>query len=162
MGTRARIGLLDPEANVRSIYSHWDGYPTGAGKTLAEHWSDPAKLTELLDLGDVSSLGWEVGEKHDFDKHGEYVDGKLAYDPPGSEHWCNAYGRDRGEQDVASKTHALDNWPDYGQEWEYVYDPANGWLCRGLWQDDKSWKPLSEWIEIEEQRIEEYTGEGRA
>jgi hypothetical protein len=153
MSTRARIGLLQDDGSVQSIYSHWDGYPSngdgaGAGETLRDHWADSNKLRQLLALGDLSRLGIEIGQAHDFET-------SFREHPQ----WCLAYGRDRGESDIDARVHPRDEWPDYGQEWEYLYDPACGWLCRGLWQDDPSWRSLGIWIDRERERIERYLAE---
>lgn len=114
MGTRSRIGIEDGETGrVRSIYCHWDGYPSHNGRILVEHYSDRTKLEELIALGSISSLGEEIGEKHDFDG-------------PRHETWTLAYGRDRGEADVeavesadAEAYYALaqEGWEEYA----YLY-----------------------------------------
>ena len=131
MATRARIGRLNADGSVTSIYSHWDGYPDGAGATLAAHYTDAAKLDALLTEGDVSSLGAELGERHDFDTHsGRYENGVLIPDPRAKE-WCLFYRRDRGESDVDAVTHAADEWPDSGQEYEYLFS-ADGWKVREI------------------------------
>ena len=57
MSTRSRIGLKQANGQIKSIYCHWDGYPEGVGKTLKEHYNSPEKIEELLELGDISSLG---------------------------------------------------------------------------------------------------------
>jgi len=57
MSTRCRIGFRLPNGEVKSIYCHHDGYPEGAGETLKEYYNDPKKIEELLELGDISSLG---------------------------------------------------------------------------------------------------------
>lgn len=57
MATRSRIGLKQANGQIKSIYCHWDGYPDGVGKTLKEHYNSPEKIEELLELGDISSLG---------------------------------------------------------------------------------------------------------
>lgn len=57
MSTRSRIGMEMPDGKIKSIYSHWDGYPSGVGAILEKHYKDPKKIEELLDLGDISSLG---------------------------------------------------------------------------------------------------------
>ena len=109
MSTRSNIGIINADGSVTSIYSHSDGYPSGVGKTLREHYNTEEKVRELLSLGDLSILGAEIGEKHDFNAHD--FDSK----------WCLAYGRDRGEKGTRARKYktvkeaceALDN--------EYVY-----------------------------------------
>lgn len=57
MSTRCRIGYRLPDERIKSIYCHHDGYPEGVGKLLKEYYNDPVKIEELLNLGDISSLG---------------------------------------------------------------------------------------------------------
>ena len=54
MATRSRIGVLLSDGSVLSAYSHWDGYPSGVGKILKEHYNSYDKITELIDGGDMS------------------------------------------------------------------------------------------------------------
>ena len=90
MSTRSRIAFQFSKNNIYSIYCHYDGYPSYVGKILLEHWNTPERVNALMVLGDLSQLGSEVGDKHDFDKHDH------------SSTSCLAYGRDRGEQNVSS------------------------------------------------------------
>jgi hypothetical protein len=73
--------MLQPDGSILAVYCHWDGYPSHNGKILNAHYTERSKVQELMDLGDLSSLGPEIGEKHNFDA------------PPKGQ--CNAYGRDR-------------------------------------------------------------------
>jgi len=130
MSTRSRIGVIrthdasgEPET-VESIYCHFDGYPEGVGAILDEHYADPAKLDALLALGDLSQLGAELGEPHNFDTA---LDDTRSGAIP--ETWTLAYRRDRGEDNVESVTHPYGDWPDYGQEFDYLLT-ATGWVYR--------------------------------
>ena len=60
MATRSRIGIENQDESISSIYCHWDGYPEGVGATLKEFYSDRKNLQQLLDLGDISSLGDDI------------------------------------------------------------------------------------------------------
>ena len=100
---------------------------------LLNHYTDPAKVDALLQLGDISSLGEEIGEKHNFDSRTEGV--------------CNAYGRDRGEKGVECKHYAdaeslaamlKDSWTEYcyifrvsDGKWYWTNNPSPTWfkLC---------------------------------
>ena len=116
MATRSTIGIIDNKSGVvTSIYVHWDGYPEHNGEILVKHYSDPAKIWALMDLGALSSLGEEIGEKHDFNDSGPIH--------------CTAYGRDRGETQVGSQTHnSLGEWLDNGEEYNYLWDGVR-WNC---------------------------------
>lgn len=117
MATRSTISIINNRTGVvTSIYCHWDGYPENNGRILVEHWSDPNKIWALMDLGALSSLGEEIGEKQDFDQ-------------PTDPNWCRAYGRDRGETQVSSTTHnSLGEWLDAGEEYNYLWDGVR-WNC---------------------------------
>lgn len=56
MATRSRIGIVNPNGIVESIYCHWDGYPENNGQLLLDNY-DYEMARELIDLGDISSLG---------------------------------------------------------------------------------------------------------
>lgn len=109
MGTRSQIGILEPDGSVTSIYCHWDGYVEHHGPILRDHYKTEEKVRALMALGDISVLGAEIGEKHDFDHAPEGV--------------CNAYGRDRGENDTAARREALDVFAEH-HAWAYLFDPT--------------------------------------
>jgi hypothetical protein len=140
MSTRSRIGIIRGESEdgaplVESIYCHFDGYPEGVGQTLLDHWRETAKVEKLIALGDISSLGSIVGLQHDFDSH-------LKTWP----NWTLVYGRDRGEKDCGSVTHPIDQFPDYGQEAEYVFNPQDGiWRVRSETLNPLGWNTVPQW-----------------
>ena len=117
MGTRSTIAIQNEDGTVTGIYCHWDGYLSYNGRILAENYTDEAKVRELIALGDISSLGAEIGTKHDFNVW------------PGV---TNAYARDRGETDVDART--CHNWRQFvsenGQEYDYLFTPGAGWQVR--------------------------------
>ena len=120
MATRSSIAIKKNDKIV-SIYCHWDGYPDGVGKTLKQHWNTEEKINQLMELGDLSVLGSELGEKHEFDnphKFGtpEYQEFKDKY---GS--WCKAYGRDRNEPNIKAKENfSIKGWLN-SRDCEYMY-----------------------------------------
>lgn len=123
MSTRSRIGIESTDGSIRSIYCHFDGYPDGVGATLIKHYSDPVKLRQLIDLGSISVLGEEIGEKHDFDASRDFEDS----DPRSK--WTLAYGRDRGETDVdAILSPNREKFLSIGEEYNYILTADAGWL----------------------------------
>ena len=119
MGTRSSIAIKT-EDGIKAIYCHWDGYVEHNGRILKEHYDTPSKVKELIALGDLSSLGTEIGQVHSFDA-------KYGPEPELSgltDNWCMAYGRDRGESGTESQTFAtIDEWVEAEAErWcEYFY-----------------------------------------
>lgn len=123
MGTRSRIAAKNADGTFTSIYCHWDGYPAGVGATLIDHYKDEAKVRALLALGNISSLGEEIGEKRDFDDRGH-------------RNWTTAYGRDRGEEDqqgeVCNCLEALGKLTqESGGEYLYVFEDGNWFVAEG-------------------------------
>ena len=118
MATRSHIGKLLPNGSVKYIYCHWDGYPEHNGKILKEHYTDEAKIDALLELGDLSSLGEEIGEKQDFNNQDTH-----------NSKWCLAYGRDRGENNIDARiSPTVSDMID--QAYHYVWNGAS-WSCFG-------------------------------
>ena len=60
MGTRSTIALEFADGTVEQVYCHWDGYIEHNGKILAEHYMDPFKVRDLINLGGFSSLDTTV------------------------------------------------------------------------------------------------------
>lgn len=132
MGTRSTIALEFADGTVEAVYCHWDGYLEHNGKILQEHYSDPFKLRNLIDLGGLSILAANIGTKHDFN---ERVEGE-----------CKFYARDRGED--LNKDLFLD-FEDYTdnadfQEYNYILRCINGKAVWFVSCDDKGFVELTE------------------
>lgn len=93
MATRSIIAVKTKDG-YRSIYCHNDGYPSHHLPILKKGYDTVEKIQALMDLGDLSALGWEIGEKHDFDSRSS--EGSSI---------CTAYGRDRGETGIDACDH---------------------------------------------------------
>lgn len=121
MATRGRIGILNDDGTVLSIYCHWDNYLTGSGRTLLEHYNDEAKVRELMKLGDLSSLGSEIGEKHPFDRPAFASPAYYGHEAKYGK-MCTAYGRDRGdtETEAVKYSHVSDFYRN-GEEYNYLF-----------------------------------------
>ena len=55
MSTRSRIGILQDDLSVKSVYHHWDGYPEWLGVTLEQQYNTREKVAKLIDGGNMSS-----------------------------------------------------------------------------------------------------------
>ena len=128
MGTRSTIALEFADGTVQEVYCHWDGYLSHNGAILQEHYLDPFKLRDLIDLGGLSKLGPEVGVKRPFDNPGlygspEYIAFQNLY-----ANQCTFYTRDRGERLQVNK---FKDYEDYlanhmYEEFEYILRQVNG------------------------------------
>lgn len=143
MSTRGRIGILNDDGTVDSIYCHYDNYLSHNGKILLQHYTLPAKVAELIALGDISSLAPEIGEKHPFDNPHPWNTQEYQAHQRQYENWVNAYGRDREETDVDS-THSktVEDFRNIGCWTEYWY-----LFCDGEWlvsSDSDAFEPLEQ------------------
>jgi hypothetical protein len=107
MSTRSRIAIEKQNGTVKSIYCHFDGYLSNNGEKLQNHYSTKEQLEQLIELGDISSLG----------------------DTPET---TVAYYRDRGE-DHSYNSHPdvptlFEDGFDSGEEYVYCLTKDNRWL----------------------------------
>jgi hypothetical protein len=140
MATRSFIAM-ENESGFKSVYAHWDGGFSGVGATLHAHYQDPKKIAALIENGDISELGSEIGEKHDFEDrtHPE---------------WTKFYGRDRGDDGNNTQAYQADTLSELRQiakgsgcEYLYIYRMDGNWYFSKLSYKGDSWSklmPLSE------------------
>ena len=118
MSTRARVGIKNEDGTIRSIYTHWDGYPSNNGKILVKSYDTPAKINKLMDFGDCSVL--------DHTLVFEGVD-PVTHESKG----CEFYKRDRGETGTDAIIHSgYDDFKDYAEEWVYLFKDGK-WYAMG-------------------------------
>lgn len=124
MGTRSRIGVVNPDGTITSVYCHWDGYPEHHLPILTGHYTTKDKVADLLALGSLSSLGPEIGVRHPFDWGDDFpyeLRIKHPYYP-----MCTSHLRDRGD---LGEIAALDDRQDFMERcrncdavWFYLFD----------------------------------------
>lgn len=143
MGTRSDIIVQLKDDRWGRIYCHWDGYPSHNGRILFDHYKTQAKVEKLIALGDISSLGEEVGSKHPFDRPSRFIRDTMELNPEYEAYdkrygrMCNAYGRDRGEKDTEAKFGATlaEVWPAKETFTEYTYV----WVRSGKKRPEGHW-----------------------
>ena len=137
MSTRSLIAKAT-EHGFEAIYCHSDGYPEHHGPILTKHYATEDAVNTLLELGDLSVLGAEIGEAHEFRDHGDY---------PGGSHfgWCRAYGRDRGDKGAGLRGFASEEelFASARERWAaFAYLFRDGrWFCRAV-KDANAWTEL--------------------
>lgn len=150
MATRSTIALEFADGTVQQVYCHWDGYLSNNGQILFHFYKDPFKLRDLIDRGDLSSLGTVIGEQRPFSKFElkeddpTYLEKVALIERAEAEGWCNFYGRDRGETGTAAKKFA--DFEDYKanhqyEEYEYILRKDGNWYVS---QYNKDYELLSE------------------
>jgi hypothetical protein len=146
MATRSTIALEFADGTVQQVYCHWDGYVDHNGAILQDHYSDPYKLRDLIDMGALSSLGAEIGDVRPFDNPHTY--GTLEYDAFNAQYknQCLFYTRDRGEDLQVNK---FKDFADYErnhqyEEYEYILRQIDGqavWFVSSY--DTNGYEPLA-------------------
>lgn len=131
MATRSTIALEFADGTVQQVYCHWDGYLDNNGRILSEHYSDPFKLRDLIDLGDISSLGENIGSKHPFSPFGD--GDKEAHEAAVNAGATTFYGRDRGETGIEAKK--FKDFEDYKanfvhEEYAYILRTDGNWYVK--------------------------------
>lgn len=134
MSTRSYIGKQEGDT-VRFIHCHWDGYPSYNGKILLNHYQDENKVNQLLELGNLSHLGKEIGNKKTMIAPKTLEDWDvLAQEEEDRKNQCISYSRDNDEpiENVGAKTITFkyiiervtrknDSWDEWGGEWFYLW-----------------------------------------
>ena len=131
MATRSNIGIVNDNGSVTGIYCHWDGYPENNGKLLLKHYNTTGIVYELMDLGSLSYLAKNIYSDKKAHSFRNPVDGV-----------CVAYGRDRGETGVESRT--FDNISEFEEfagnsaaDYQYLFNNGK-WQYRnhnGTWNE---------------------------
>lgn len=144
MGTRSRIGVMHGD-KCKSIYCHWDGCLDHNGRLLQEHY-DSSKANHLVALGDLSSLGRNIGQAHPFSHYEinkddpDFLKLIALYEQAEAEGWCTFYNRDRGEKDVDFEvSHNFDEFLELcdGTGAEYFYIMQDGeWYCGAMYAQE--------------------------
>ena len=155
MATRSTIALEFADGTVGQVYCHWDGYLSNNGKILLNSYTDPFKLRDLIDQGDLSSLGSEIGVKHAFDNPGTF--GSPEYEAYKEQYgdMCKFYKRDRGEE--GGQARYFKDFADYEQnhqyeEYEYILRSDGVWYVN----QGNGYEPLMEaFIEFMREEAEE-------
>lgn len=113
MSTRSTIGYRTPDGRIVAVYCHWDGYPSYNGRILHNFYQEARKIAQLIGYGDISSLGAEFGEQHDFN---ERIDADEYKDTR-----CTFYTRDRGEETSCNVFNDVPAWLEHYSWSDYAY-----------------------------------------
>jgi hypothetical protein len=117
MSTNASISIQLGNKSGLSIYSHWDGYPDGVGRTLLKFYDTEEKVNELISMGDVSILGECIGSKTDFNNFDSRNSIQSLF-----------YGRDRDEKDCEAKEFKDSKMPRY--DWNYLFKNGKWYMAK--------------------------------
>jgi hypothetical protein len=120
MATRSRIGIVNLDGTIDSVYCHFDGYLDGVGDTLLTFYNNETSIHELLSYGDMSGL-------HDT------IEATVFY------------GLDRSETGVDMKTSKnMDDFSAICEEYNYLFVMGK-WTVFG--NDGENWEKLDETLQ---------------
>jgi hypothetical protein len=108
MATRSTIWIKTDEG-YRGIYCHFDGVLERVGKTLVTHYTDINKINKLIDLGSISVLGSEIGNKIDFYNNN-------------TNNQTIAYHRDRGDDLYIYESNDMKGLDRFKEEYNYLFE----------------------------------------
>jgi hypothetical protein len=137
MGTRSDIIVQRADGKFARVYCHWDGYLSHNGVMLATHYNSQELAEALVSLGDISTLGEVIGEKHDFDFRMKAI-GREGYESDPEyirlKAMCLYYGRDRGEEGTEALifntlAEAVTDLNEYTYIWSRT--KPSGWFLLG-------------------------------
>lgn len=125
MSTRSAIGIKHGD-RIKAVYCHFDGYLGHVGRALNTYYQDSIKVNKLISLGDMSCIGADIGDEHDFNQRNEYLADGIGRE-------CTFYSRDRQEEGVEFKSFDseaafMDYYDGCGCEYYYLYDHGV-WYC---------------------------------
>lgn len=118
MSTRSRIGAMNPDGTITSVYCHNDGYVSGVGEILSEHYGNPVDVYRLLTLGDLSVLG-RTPLAYDSEESDAIVMNGYDGEPPYEK--CISYHAWRGENSPAITVNTLDDYRTLYEAYNYLY-----------------------------------------
>lgn len=158
MATRSRIGVVQKDGKVISIYCHNDGYCSGVGDDLFRYHNTEEKANQLMGLGDISSLHESLVPLVEAPARMHWDNSKPAPMIPADKHHFDnpqagvtvAYHRDRAEP-FRRQTH--DNIDDYNQHasfesYNYLFKDSRWFVM------DRYHSKAFNWIELTEEIVE--------
>ena len=140
MSTNSRIAVVQKNGKVKSIYCHWDGYLSGVGQTLVDHYNDEKKANALVKLGDISCLYKHIKPLKEAPEAFFHGEGKPRI-LKAKEHNFNtqqkdvtvAYHRDRGEDYNQDINKSLEDFIENGdlQGYDYIFKDGKWFVLKG-------------------------------
>lgn len=110
MSTRSSIALVTEQGEIKSIYSHSDGYPSYMAELLKNNYASTDKVEAILAEGDVSFLA-------------ETIETSRFY---------NSWRGENTQANVWSNEEMWIKWAgDSGLEFVYLFDGSN-WSWREI------------------------------
>ena len=136
------------DAKFMRIYHHWDGYVTGVGKTLIEHYKDYDTILNLLAMGDMSSINGTITS---------YQGWRNENTPPqflGDKEKVRRWSKTKKElvtrtEKTTDKDGNLDSKKAICEEYAYLFDGEKWWVSYYEWNDKTQKSRCTGWLNLE-------------
>ncbi len=111
MSTRSNIAYLDVyTGTIKSVYCHNDGYISGNGRCLMQHYQDYNKVKSLVDLGSINSIGEKISPENPGHNFNNREPGVTVF-----------YSRDRDEDLDVYESNTLEEAVEDMEEYFYIF-----------------------------------------
>lgn len=137
MSTRSHIGIKIGD-KVKYIYCHSDGYLSYNGAFLNLFFRTPERVNALINLGDISCIGYNIEAPRKFKDFRDASNTHLYMYWHVKTNWVLSYTRDAGNryEDCAAKVCSFKKYLSGGQAYNYLFDTKNNkWYviekCKG-------------------------------
>lgn len=136
MSTRSWVAVQsashDKEGGVcQFVYSHYDGYPSGVGLTLLQHYNAKSKAKQLVSGGDISIIDWNGQDVLYYAKRGSWKDPRGGGDEP----WDQV--KPRWKNNKQNLLNAFRSDEGMMIAYLYIYETDLKWHCYKVDYDTK-------------------------
>ena len=137
------------DAKYLKIYHHWDGYTTGVGATLNEHYKDYDTILNLLTMGDMSSINGTITSYQGW--RNENTPPRFFGDKVKVRHWDSKKDKVviRTEK-ITDKNGMLKADKAICEEYAYLFDGEKWWVAFYGWDDKKNKHYCTGWLDLAE------------
>lgn len=138
------------DAKFMRIYHHWDGYVTGVGKTLIEHYKDYDTILNLLAMGDMSTINETITSYQGWrneDTPPQFFGDKMKVSrwSTTKEKWVT-----RTEK-ITDKNGNLDSKKAICEEYAYLFDGKKWWVSYYKWNEKTQKSRCTGWLDLAEE-----------
>lgn len=92
MSTHSRIGIENPNGTITAVYCHFDGFVANNGTILRDHYFNVTKINELIEMGNLSSLGVNLNDSEFYGRdYDDPASSTRAITFENRDHYCNEY-----------------------------------------------------------------------
>lgn len=138
------------DAKFMCIYHHWDGYVTGVGRTLIEHYKDYETILNLLAMGDMSTINETITSYQGW--RNEDTPPQFFGDKKKVSRWSTTKEKwvTRTEK-MTDKNGNLDSKKAICEEYAYLFDGEKWWVSYYKWNEKTQKSRSTGWLDLAEE-----------